>query len=182
MTSAGLTAFFAAAAAWWAWATRGFDETADEVEEGSSRATPAVAVLVLLVPVLSLGIASLLPILEISFFATTRTHGFFVWVAETVGDDRVSSTAVVGTAVLLAAGAVQHARRRPSLVAAWLGIVGHRRGRDPGVGDLGRLVRVGSTTQGRLRAGGHAAGRGGYGPRAGALALQPGRLRHRAGC
>jgi hypothetical protein len=113
-----------AAAAWWAWATRGFDETADEVEEGSARGTLPVSLLVLLVPVLLPGPLSLVTYLEVALFDTTRTLGPTEWVIDLAGQEHASVTALIGIGAALAAWAAWAARRRPSVVAAWVGIAG----------------------------------------------------------
>ena len=125
MVKAALLALFLVAAAWWwAWATRGFDETPDEVEEGSARATIPVVGLLLGLLIMVPGALGVLVYLEAAFFDTLTTVALFNDVNELVGRPGVAPTTQVVIGVLVAVWAVWAARRRPSVVAAWVGIAG----------------------------------------------------------
>ena len=113
-----------AAASWWAWATRGFDETPDEVEEGSARGTIPVVGLLLGLLIMVPGALGVVVYLEASFFDSLTTIVLFNNVNELVGRHGVATTTQILTGVLLAAWAVWAARREPSVVAAWVGIAG----------------------------------------------------------
>ena len=70
------------------------------------------------------GAFGVLVFLEVAFFDTVTTLGAFNEVNELVGRPGVSVTTQVLIGVLLTAWAVRAARRRPSVMAAWVGIAG----------------------------------------------------------
>ncbi len=117
-----LVGLFGVAAVWWTWATRGFDETPDEVEAGSSPGTVPLALLVLAVPVFLVGVSSQLLTTELVVFETSRTRGLFTWTLEVAGDETVTAWAVVLPCLAVAGAAAWWARRNPSVVAAWAGV------------------------------------------------------------
>ena len=111
------------AAAWWAWATRGFDETGDEVEEGSAQGTGWVTVLVLFVFLLT-GLVSVVAFLETAYFGSLHMVAVFNDVNELANREGVITATMLGAGALLAAWAAWSARREPSVLAAWLGVAG----------------------------------------------------------
>jgi hypothetical protein len=118
-----LAIVFPAAAAWWAWATRGFDETPDEVEDGSAQGTGWVTVLLLFVFLLT-GLVSVVAFLETAYFGSLHMVGVFNDVNELANREGVITTAMLGGGALLVAWAAWSARRTPSVLAAWLGVAG----------------------------------------------------------
>ncbi len=116
-------AFLGIVVAWWRWATRSFDESDVDVEDGSSVASVWLAVL-LLGPGLIPGVALVLGTLESAIF----TSGWLSERANELSDRFGTPTAMdvwmTATSVAIVVGAVWAARRRPSITAAFAGIVG----------------------------------------------------------
>jgi len=119
-----LVALTIAATAWWRWATRGFDETPDEVEEGSAKGTLSVSVLLLLLTVLLPGAIEVLVFLEISVLQSVTLVEVHDDLLDLIGRPRLAGATQIASGVALAAWAFMSARRSPSVVAAWVGVAG----------------------------------------------------------
>lgn len=118
-----VAAIIAAATRWWAWATRGFDESPDEVEAGAGVAATPVALLAVAF-VFPPMIVLVLAFAEIALLDSQHLVTLGGRLADALGHAWVGASwgALVGTALM--AFASWAARRRASVVAAWLGLAG----------------------------------------------------------
>ncbi len=118
-----LAALLAGACWWWSWATRGFDETADEVEAGSAGGATVLALL-LLVSVLVSSVGLVVAYLEGAIFLSLHSAEPVEWASDLAGRPAVTIAWGIGVGIGLMVWAWHRSRRRPSIVAAWLGIGG----------------------------------------------------------
>jgi hypothetical protein len=118
-----LVVLFGVAVAWWGWATRTFDESDVEVEDGSALGSVWLAVL-LIGPTLLPGVGLVLGTLESALFASDWVTTAANELADQMARPFMQDLWTTATSVAIIAWSVRAARRRPSIVAAFAGIVG----------------------------------------------------------
>ena len=112
---------FAGAVLWWRWATRGFDETEDEVDDAAGKG--AVALAILLIGSLLVPGALAVPAAVVGYI--THDSTLVGWTSDAAEwAARVADTVYAVTAVGIVVCAALAARRRPGIVAAFVGITG----------------------------------------------------------